>query len=299
MDLLVIHEMHARHLKALRRSDKTTKFYRQAVVDLSRWLEGQGRPQDASQITRADLIMVQEAMLERGMQDGAIAAMMRGLKATFRWAVEEELLTRNPTERLPVPSARQEQPPAITTEEVQLVFTAAKNMPQPLRNRAVIYLMFDTGLRMGEVLGVRTEDVDIERGMITVRAETSKTASRAVPLGIKTAKAITRYERIERKPFMPTVGNLFLARDGAPLTQSGLSQLMNRLAVAAGLPRSHVAPHAWRRGFATEALRNGMDLFTLQQILGHADLSMTRRYVKFASADLQRQHLRASPADRL
>lgn len=300
MDVMRLHEMHARHLKALRRSPETIRFYRQAAADLSRFLEAEGRSQDAREIMRADLVLCQEAMIKRGLKDGAIAAMMRGLRGMFRWAKEEELLARNPTERLPVPSAVTERPPAIQPEEVLACLRAVKGMPSPLRNTAILTLMYDCGARLGEIVGMRLEDVDLARGVVTVRADTSKVArTRVVPLGIRSARALGRYERLERRPLIPHVGELFLAKGGAPLTKSGLSQLLNRISRAAELPRDHVAPHAWRRGFAVEYLRNGGDMFSLQQILGHTTLELTRRYVAYLPADLQRQHLRASPSDHL
>jgi len=299
MELMKLHEMHARYLQALRRSDQTTRFYRQAVVDLTRFLEAQGRQPIASEVTRADLILCQEAMFERGLKAGAVAALMRGMRATFRWGVEEELLTRDPTLKLPVPSAKSDQPHAITVEEVRECLRVVKEMPLPHRNTAILLTMIDCGARAGEMIGLRVQDVRMETGMLNIRWETSKTDGRVVPLGIKSARAVMRYVHRERRPALPTVENLWIARDGSPLTRSGLSQLMNRIAVAAAIPRDHVAPHAWRRGCATQLLRNGADLFTVQTMLGHSTLEQTRRYVAYLPNDIQRTHLRASPGDRL
>lgn len=299
MELLALHEMHARHLRALRRSSQTVRFYRQAVVDLSRFLEGQGRTPVAAEVTRADLVLCQEAMVAREMKPGAVGAMMRGLRATFRWALDEELLTRDPTAKWPMPNPRTEQPHAITPAEVQACLGIARGMPLPLRSVAIMLTLYDCGVRAGELIGMRVGDVQLDRGMLVIRAETSKTGGRVVPLGIKSARALTRYMHRERRPALVTVEDLWIARDGSPLTKSGLSQLMNRVAQAAGLPRDHVAPHAWRRGCATQLLRNGSDLFTVQTILGHSTLEQSRRYVAYLPTDIQRIHLRASPADRL
>lgn len=295
-----LHKLHARHLRALRRSEETVRFYQQAATALERHLAATGREDDAGAVTRADLMELQEAMAARGLLPGAVHAFFRGLRAMFKWAVEEELISRDPTAKLKLPTNNAPPPPAIQPEEVKLCLVVAKKMPFPARNAAILYLLYDTGLRMGELLGLRTGDVDMTQGVLRVNPEESKTgSSRIVPLGIKSSKALARYERTERKPALPHVDALMIARGGAPLTKSGLSQLMNRIAEAAELPRDHVAPHAWRRGFAVEYLRNGGDLFTLQQILGHASLAQTRRYVSYLPTDIQRQHLRASPGDRL
>ncbi|MDL2342970.1 tyrosine-type recombinase/integrase [Deinococcus sp. MIMF12] len=300
MELMTLHEMHARHLRALRRSPETVRFYRQAVLDLERFMQSQGMDPKAELVTRAVLIECQGAMQARDLKPGAVHAFMRGLRALFRWAVDEDLITRDPTLKLKLPSIGGDVPPAIQPDEVSRCLKAVQGMPFPARNTAILMLMYDTGLRLGEVIGLNSDDVDMTAGVMRVRAETSKVdAQRTVPLGIKSAKALAKYERLERRPLLPHVPTLFIARGGAPLTKSGLSQLLNRVAEEAGLPRDHVAPHAWRRGFAVQYLRNGGDMFSLQQILGHTDLSMTRRYVKYLPNDIQVQHLRASPADRL
>lgn len=300
MEIQQLHAMHARHLRALRRSEQTVRFYRQASEDLERYLEAEGLPKDARLVTRSVLLGVQEAMVARGLADGAIAAYMRGLRGMFSWAIDEGVLTNNPTKKLPVPSATGEPPPAIQPHEVAACLKAAQGMPLPLRGRAMITLLYDTGMRLGELCGLRVGDVDYGTGMITIRGETSKTSARAVPLGIASARALGRYERSpERRPVLPSVEQVFLSRDGTPLTHSGVSQMLSKVATAAGLPRDHVAPHAFRRGFAVQALRNGADLFTVQTILGHSTLDQTRRYVRYLPTDVQRSHLRASPADRL
>lgn len=299
MQLKEAHEMHARHLRALRRSERTVGFYRQAVDDLERHMTAEGIPTALEKVTRGVLITCQAAMTARGLQDGAIAAYMRGLRGFFAWAVEEELLDRNPCRKLPVPSPTGDPPPAIQPHEVTACLKACQVMPQPYRNAAMLILLYDTGLRLGELCGLRVEDINLTTGMLVVRGETSKTGSRAVPIGIKCARALMKYERHERQPALPTIGEFFLSRDGTPMSHSGVGQLLSRIAQEAGLPRDHVAPHAFRRGFAVQALRNGADLFSVQTILGHATLDQTRRYVRFLPADVQRTHLRVSPVDRL
>ncbi|MFD2608954.1 tyrosine-type recombinase/integrase [Deinococcus taklimakanensis] len=291
--------MHARHLRALRRSEQTVRFYRQAVDDLERHMEREGLTPTLEGVTRGVLITCQASMTERGLKDGAIAAYMRALKGFFAWALEEELIERNPMRKLPTPSPTSEPPAAIQPHEVQAVLRACRTSPQPWRDAALVTVLYDTGIRLGELCGLRVADIDVGTGMLTIRGETSKTSARSVPLGIRSARALSRYLARERKPALPTVEQVFLSRDGTPLTHSGVSQLLNRLARETGLPRDHVAPHAWRRGFAVQALRNGADLFTVQTILGHSTLEQTRRYVRYLPADVQKTHLRTSPADRL
>ena len=120
-----------------------------------------------------------------------------------------------------------------------------------------------------------------------------------VPIGATAMTEIGRYQRRERKPQHQHFQQVFLGRYGEPLTRSGVGIRLTRLGQTANVTRDQVAPHAFRRGFAVEFLRNGGDVFTLQQILGHSTLEMTRRYVSFLDEDLKTAHLRFSPGDRL
>ncbi|MDV6376149.1 tyrosine-type recombinase/integrase [Deinococcus arenicola] len=301
MLLTQLHTIHARHLAALRRSAHTITFYAHAVNQLTQYMTLRGETPDADNVTRATILGYQEWLREeRKLKPGGEHAALRGLRATFRWALEEELITRDPTVRMRMPSLPHEQPPAIQPGEVELCLRQAKKSRHPLRDTAILYVLYDTGLRRGELISLRLEDVDLLSGAITVRAANAKTnRTRRVPLGIKSSRAINQYERRERHPAVPHIQELFLTHAGTPMTKDALNFILQSTGERAGLPRSHTAPHAWRRGFAVGLLRNGADLFALQTILGHTTLDMTRKYVRYLPDDIQRIHLRASPADRL
>jgi integrase/recombinase XerD len=301
MLLSSLHAAHIRHLSSMRRSPATLIYYRYGLEPLTEFLKLKGLAADTDVITRAVLTEFQLWLREtRGLGPGGEHAVLRAIRATFRWALFEELIEKDPTLKIRMPTLPKERPPAVQPHEVAVCLKVAAELSQPLRNRALLLFLYDTGLRQGEVLQLEVDDLDLNTGQITVRGSTAKGGrGRTVPLGIKSARAIARYERHERKPALPMIRTLFLSRTGEPMTKGGLTHLLVKVAAAAGLPRDHVAPHAWRRGFAVGYLRNGGDMFSLQQILGHQTLDMTRRYVKYLPSDIQRQHLRASPADRL
>jgi len=266
------HQIHARHLSALRRSPSTIAFYRFSLEPLEKCLAQKGMEPDADLVT---LHLLREFQLwlrdTRGMQPGGEHAVLRGVRATLRWGHDEELLARDPTKKLKLPTLPHDRPPAVQPEEVERCLKVATGMTQPIRNRAILLCLYDTGLRMGEALQLRVDDVDMQTGMIRVRVETAKREkSRAVPMGLRTAKALNRYERMERKPTLPLVKEMFLSRTGEPMTKGGFTHLLVKISTAAEIRRANTAPHAWRRGFAIQYLRNGGDLFSLQQILGHS-----------------------------
>lgn len=300
MNISELHQMHARHLAALRRSPLTIKHYRSVASVLERWMRERGMEPDPELLNRHLLSEFTLWNRERGLSPGGEHAILRAVRGMLRWAFDEELITHDPTLKMKFPSLPSTPPPAVQPHEVQALLAVVKGWRHPLRDHAMLLTLYDTGLRTGELVALRVSDVDLVKGVIHVRADTAKREkARIVPVGTKAARAITRYERHERKPANQFVEQLFLSRDGTPMGHSVLGQLLNRLAIAAKIPRENCAPHAWRRGFAVEFLRAGGDVFALQQILGHASLQMTRRYSTYLPEDLQRVHLRASPADRL
>lgn len=301
MKLLDLHAQHRRHLASLRRSPATLDYYKYALEPLDKFLAERGLPVDTDSLSKPLLQDFQLWLREsRKMKPGGEHAVMRGVRAALRWAHEEELIPRDPTAKLKLITVPQSRPPAVQPEEAREALRIAATMEQPLRNRALLLTLLDTGVRAGELLQLRVEDVDLERGMLKVRAETAKRKrERLIPVGIKCGKAIAVYTRKERKPAFPHVPELFLNRSGEPMTKGVMDHLMLAIGQQAGIPRSHLAPHAWRRAFATSFLRHGGDVFALQQLMGHSTLEQTRVYCRYLPDDLQRQHLRASPADRL
>lgn len=294
-------QMHTRSLQAARRSPATVTYYGYALEPLHNFLAERGHSGEIGEIDRHLLAEFQLWLRDaRGMAPGGEHGVLRGVRAVFRWAVAEELLDKNPTLRLAMPNIRHDPPPAVQPDEVNRCLKVAASMPRPARSRALMLTLYDTGVRQGELLALTVDSVNFDTGMITVNAETSKSRKRrVVPFGIRTGKALGRYIRVERRPCLPVIDRLFLNRSGEPMTPGGLAHLLLTIGAQAGLPRDHTAPHAWRRGMAVQYLRQGGDLFSLQQILGHTTLEMTRRYVRYLPDDLQREHMRASPVDRL
>lgn len=300
MHLMDLHSAHRRHLMALRRAPGTADYYRYAVNELIRYMEQQDMDPEIEQVSKATLQGFVLYLREKGLKPGGEHATMRAVRATIRWALEEEYITRDPLKGFKLASVPKALPPSISDDEARTALRVAGEMEQPLRNRALLLLLLDTGLRMSEALQLRVDDVDITRGVVTVRAETSKRQKeRRVPIGIKTAKHIGQYIRRERRPARQNVDTLFLSRHGTPLTKGGLHALMRRIAEAGSIEPSHVSPHAWRRAFATMTLRNGGDVFTLREMMGHATLEQTRVYLRLSEDDLQRVHAVSSPVDRL
>ena len=300
MEIDKLHRMHARHLTAIRRAPGTISYYRDCSLRLTEFLEATGRANDAGALTKSDLMDLMLWLRERGLSPGGEHAVMRGVRALLKWGFEEEVLERDPTKRLKLSAPPKTMPPAVQPHEAREAIRLASMGEHPLRDKAMLLTLWDTGIRMGELMRLTVDDVDLERGVLKVRAESAKSRrERTVPFGVKLGRAISAYERRERRPARDSIEELFLTRSGTPLRKGTFEHMTLRLAERMGVPRSHLAPHAWRRAFATTCLRNGVDVHALRLMMGHSTLEQTMVYARYVGDDIQRAHLRASPADRL
>lgn len=168
---------------------------------------------------------------------------------------------------------------------------SAHTLPTSERNRAIILLLLDTGLRASELCSLTISDVDMQQRRITLLSKGSKT--RTVKFSPRTGEILWKY--LATRPNARAGNALVTTLQGAPLDNGQLYQILHRIGKRAGVSNTH--PHRFRHTFATEFLRNGGDPYTLQEILGHTSMEMVRRYVHTAQIDIDEQHRRASPVD--
>ena len=233
---------------------------------------------------------------EEGLSPGGIQNRIRALKAFFNWLHREGYTETYRLERLAnyrVPSRVVD---VLTEAEIGRVLAACDTKSDwGARSYAILTLMLDSGLRISEVTGLRTAELELDAGWLKVLGKGGK--ERIVPFGTATQRALWRYQHHYRpEPLGPDV-YFFLTLDGRPLGRSALTQAIKRAAMRSGVTRLH--PHLCRHTFATRYLINGGDVFSLQQILGHSTLEMVRRYVNLASAHVAVQHRKFSPMDRI
>lgn len=221
-------------------------------------------------------------------------------KTFFNWALDEEYLEKSPTLRmkLPRPSYREVLP--YSDEEVSAILGVCEHDTQHryrylgIRNKAIISIFIDTGLRLSELAGMKLSELDPKLHQIRVMGKGAKL--RVVPLNGEAQKALKRYLSQERQPGGDQV---WLTDDGQPLSWHSIKIMLSRLKRRAGVT-SGGGPHRFRHYFATRCLENGMDMNSLRLLLGHATLSMVLRYTKYVN--VQRaldEHRRASPLDTL
>lgn len=228
------------------------------------------------------------------------------LRAFFNRLVELDVLAESPMRKLRRPKVREDQIQPFTAEQVQALMQAARTSRDPVRNEAILLLLYDTGIRASELCSLTLRDVDLLARRLTVTGKGNKV--RTLYLGAQARRAMKRLTeeyRDAQNPNQPAELShpIFCSNRGktagAALTRGGLHQVIQTLGVRAGLTSVRCSPHTMRHTFAVSYLRNDGGVFSLQQSLGHENLAMTRRYVALADADLADQHAKASPADKL
>jgi site-specific recombinase XerD len=295
-------------------SVRTVTEYRKTLERFAWWVSESGRETDPATIRPIDirefLRYVQSSPnrwgsdhvnANRPISPAGLDAYYRVLRRFFNWLTEQEYLQRSPMDkRVRRPRVVQQPVEPFTPVELTSLSNALRNQPDneaAARDRAIAAVLLDVGLRASELVNLLVQDVDVMSGVIIVRHGKGR-KTRTVQLGSSGRRAIRRYwirfrsheVEDEKEPF-------FVSRTGRALTDSGLRQLMERLGERAGVPSCR--PHRWRHTFSITALRAGMGLLELQTILGHADLSMVKRYARIAETDIAKAAKEHSALDHL
>ena len=223
---------------------------------------------------------------------------VRTLRAFFSWLQREGFTENNLGSGLKPPKVPQRVVSPLSDEEIRAVLgTFNHKNPCDARNQAIVMILLDTGIRIGELISLKLSDLHLEQGFFKVMGKGQK--ERIVPIGNNAQRALQKYlYRYRPNPANASTENVFLSIHGEPLTDNSMKLVFARLAQESKVQRLHA--HLCRHTFATRFLVNGGDIFSLQQILGHSTLEMVRRYVSLASSHTVIQlHRRFSPLDRL
>jgi integrase/recombinase XerD len=261
-------------------AENTLLAYERDLRALAAHAEARGR--SLVDLGQADLAEFIGSLRERGLGPRSQARHLFAARGFYRFAVREGLAAHDPTENLRPPRAFRALPRYLTPAQVDALLAAPDVATAVgLRDRAVLEVMYATGLRAAELTGLLTAGVDLELGLVRVLGKGRK--ERLVPLGRQARRWVKRYlaevredlarARVQDRP-SPV---LFLSLRGGRLSAAGLWGLVRRHAVAAGIQKV-LTPHVLRHSFASHLLERGADLRALQAMLGHADISTTQIY---------------------
>ncbi len=236
----------------------------------------------------------------------------RSARAFFHWLVRRSTLENNPFERVVFPKVGRPLIQTITTEEFEklLLACAPPHETGPfaeraaVRNRAILWLLYDTGIRVSELTNLHVSDLDRKKGVVTVLGKGAK--ERRVALGQNCLRNLSYYLDKHRPDAAELAewgsageDHLFLSETRQPLTKNGMEMLFKRLKARAGITGKRISPHIFRHTFAMNYLIKSNDPFSLQELLGHEDLTTVLNYIHMNDTVLQEQKRKYSPGDHI
>jgi integrase/recombinase XerD len=283
-----------RYLEVERRtSSHTLDAYRRDLRRVAVFAAGAER--DVTSLSRADLEAVARASMAEGRSPASTARLVAGIRGFYRYLHVSGRAAANPAEDLHAPRLFATLPKFLALEDVDALLTAPDvSTPLGLRDRTLIEVLYATGLRVSELVGLRLTDVRLDEGYVQCLGKGSK--QRIVPLGDEAASWVTRYVR-DARPAL-THGRatpwLFVNHRGQRLSRVGFWKLLKACGRRAGV-RAPLTPHVLRHSFATHLLDRGADLRAIQTLLGHADLSTTQIYTHVLEARLRQVYDRFHP----
>ncbi|MFQ5478218.1 MAG: site-specific tyrosine recombinase XerD [Candidatus Binatia bacterium] len=268
--------------------------------DLNAFLDHLGaRSRDvAADVTREDVVSFLDRLAKAGQAATSRNRALSAIRGFFRYLVSEKHIRVNPVREIALAKRARRLPRLLSPSELnRLMASLDGHDPLILRDRAMLELAYGCGLRVSELVGLRTTQLNARDGFLLVNGKGSK--QRAVPVGREALRAVRRYLKEGRASLDTKNGSafLFLGRRGLPLSRQAFWKRLRTLALRAGL--SPLKPHLLRHSFATHLLDGGADLRSVQMMLGHADLSTTQVYTHVAASRLRKVHESHHPRARM
>lgn len=279
-----------------RMSPRTSASYRSDLLSFSEFMKRRsGDDFDIFSVNHTDIRRYLSSLQASGKSRRTLLRRLAALKAFYRFSVRRGLLSANPTDMLAPMKREKRLPRAIAYEDVdRLLSSAEQDGPLGIRDRAILELIYSSGLRLSEAVGLDLRDYD--SGHATVRVMGKGSKERIAPVGKAAGQAIALYMSHSRPQLAKesTSEALFLSRLGGRLTGRQVQRLMEKYTRKSGL-KGKPSPHALRHSFATHLLDSGADLRAVQELLGHADISSTQIYTAVSRQRLMESYRKNHP----
>ncbi|MBL1260286.1 MAG: site-specific tyrosine recombinase XerD [Thiotrichaceae bacterium] len=274
-------------------SKNTLAAYRSDLQKLAVWLPNCERM--LINVGRRDLLAYLAHCVARGMHARSSARILSSMRRLYQYLVREGLLSEDPSAQIESPKLGRPLPKTLTEDEVERLLNAPDvATPLGLRDRAMLEVLYATGLRVSELVELETARVGLSQGVVRVIGKGSK--ERLVPLGEEALEWIEQYQAEARPDLLKgkISGALFVTRRGGAMTRQAFWYLIKRHARDVGINKP-LSPHVMRHAFASHLLNHGADLRVLQMLLGHSDLSTTQIYTHIARERLKEMHAAHHP----
>ena len=256
------------------------------------WQQGRGA---VTEVTSTDVIAYLHQLKQAGRSGSTINRKVASIRAYYRFLIGRGLMSEDPKESIRSPKIERKKVEYLSIQEIDQLLACPDDSNKGVRDRAILEVLYATGIRVSELIEVDLEDVNLRMGFVTCDGVGSK--ARIVPLGRPARAALENYVYDVREKLIK--GNeeekaLFVNQNGRRITRQGLWKILRDYGRQAGLER-RLTPHTLRNSFAVHMLQNGADLKTLQELMGHDDITATQVYLSATKSRLKDVYDRAHP----
>lgn len=268
----------------------SVESYERDLAKLRDWAERNNF--DLLRLTRQDLREWLIDLAGANLSENSKRRIISALRGFYKFLLFDGHIKKNPAENVEAPQKGFYLPKFLNQSEIENLL-AAPDVSQEigLRNRAILELMYSSGLRVSEAVDLQLSDVDLDAGILTCKGKGGKT--RRVPIGKSAVEWLKNYLILRRKKENIEINNLFVGSLGKPITRQTIFIFIKEYAEKIGL--EDVSPHTLRHSFATHLIQNRADIRSVQQMLGHADISTTQIYTHITDSHLRRTYEKFHP----
>ena len=271
-------------------SPNSLEGYRRDLLRLVAWADACGKT--VEELERADLRGWIAQLTRQGLAPSTVSRAVSAARGLFRFLMLDGHIKRHPAEDLSTPQKGTHLPRFLTEDEMERLLSAPDvQTSEGLRDRAMLELMYATGLRVTELISLKLSDLDLDGGTIVCHGKGSK--QRRIPIGRSATHWLERYIAARARSGKGAVARLFLNGAGAPLTRQVAWAMIKRHAASSSL--SNISPHTLRHSFATHLLQRGADSRSVQALLGHSDISTTQIYTHITDRHMRDTYDRFHP----
>jgi len=275
-------------------AQNTLDSYQRDLRGLCAWLDQQGKRFGDCQ--RSDLLAYLAVCFEQGAKTSTTARLLSSMRRFYRYLLREGMIRSDPTAQIESPRHDRILPDTLSEKDVDALLEAPDaGEALGMRDRAMLEVLYATGLRVSELIGLRYSQINLQQGIVRITGKGGK--ERLVPLGEDAVEWVQQYLDSARPEIMQgkqACEQLFVTARGASMTRQAFWYMIKRYARLAGITK-HLSPHTLRHAFATHLLNHGADLRVVQMLLGHSDLSTTQIYTHVAQVRLQELHRQHHP----
>lgn len=272
----------AEYLREVKKTSRNTELsYQRDLIQLSVYLEGQGIT-EVGKVTKTSLNSYILYLEREGKATTTISRMLASIKAFFHYEFSLGKISKDPAELLKAPKIEKKAPIILSVEEVETLMAQPKGKkPKEIRDKAMLELLYATGIRVSELVHLEITDINLPVGFITCKDEQKE---RNIPFGRTTKRALVDYLENGRDGLLKGKESpwLFVNCSGEAMSRQGFWKIIKYYGEMAGI-QSDITPHSLRHSFAAHLLKNGADVRAVQNMLGHSDMATTQMYTAYCS----------------